>query len=321
MQKRVIIFGADLSGKIAYTLYKDQYDIIKFSDNNKSLWNKNINGINIIPPEELCRLEFEMVIIASSAKESITKQINNMFNESKEILEFKYSAEITQVVDWDKDNNKFMEYVKGNKLDCLDFGFKSNALYRLRNDVLKEIVRGKKVIHLGCCDHIEFIEDRIKTNTWLQRLLEGEAKEIVGVDINNEAVGVAQKYSDKVILGDITNEVETLSGKEWDILLMPDVLEHIANPAAFLKSIKEKHKNISKLVVSVPNVFGFSERITKDNVEGINSDHRYWFSPYTLIKVMYDAGFIAEKVILYDSIDTNLKSMSMPAILAIANFK
>ncbi|MBE9547614.1 MAG: hypothetical protein IMF10_09025 [Proteobacteria bacterium] len=66
-------------------------------------------------------------------------------------------------------------------------------------------------------------------------------------------------------------------------------MEHVDNPVLFLDSIKRKYsKHIDKLIITVPNAFKIENFIfiKNDNIEMINSDHRYWFTPYTLGKVV-----------------------------------
>jgi hypothetical protein len=46
------------------------------------------------------------------------------------------------------------------------------------------------------------------------------------------------------------------------------------------------------LVLTTPNAFRYQAALQSlRGQEIINSDHRYWFSPYTLAKVMWRAGY------------------------------
>jgi hypothetical protein len=47
-----------------------------------------------------------------------------------------------------------------------------------------------------------------------------------------------------------------------------------------------------EIIVTVPNAFALQNFLNAfRRVEKINSDHRFWFSPYTLAKIMHRSGF------------------------------
>jgi hypothetical protein len=39
-----------------------------------------------------------------------------------------------------------------------------------------------------------------------------------------------------------------------------------------------------------------SKKFLKKNIEIINTDHKYWFTPYTLSKILYEAGYKVEEI-------------------------
>ena len=55
--------------------------------------------------------------------------------------------------------------------------------------------------------------------------------------------------------------------------------------------------NVEKVIITVPYAFGlrqmFSGLLKREN---INSDHRYWFTPYTIAKVCIEAGIDPEEL-------------------------
>ena len=51
-----------------------------------------------------------------------------------------------------------------------------------------------------------------------------------------------------------------------------------------------------KYVITVPNALCFTRKaVFMNGFERINTDHRYWFTPYTIAKVMYEAGIMPEE--------------------------
>lgn len=83
-----------------------------------------------------------------------------------------------------------------------------------------------------------------------------------------------------------------LKNNDWDYLLLLDVLEHIPNPIFFLENVKQRlSKNSSKIIITVPNAFSIGNFfLTFLSKECINTDHYFWFTPFTLAKVCVEAG-------------------------------
>ena len=165
----------------------------------------------------------------------------------------------------------------------------------LRPDLLLDILKNKKVIHLGCTDHIELINYKMQQGQYLHTLLTCLCKKCIGVDINNDAINKVKEFGiDNIIYANIEDKnITEIIEDKWDYLLMGEVLEHIDNPVLFLKKIKENYKdNIDKIIITVPNAFGlpFISNAYGRGIEEINSDHRYWFTPYTLLKVVKSAN-------------------------------
>ncbi|OQP67831.1 methyltransferase domain-containing protein [Niastella populi] len=170
-----------------------------------------------------------------------------------------------------------------------------NTIRRL--EYLKELVLGKKVIHLGFTDHTPLIKDKIKQNIWLHKILVDASEKCVGVDVNCEAVEYVRSEIgiNDVYCHDITSDVllEPLCAEKWDYLILGELLEHINNPVSFLSDINDKYGNYFKeIVITVPNAFDLINiRQIFKRKEFINTDHRFWFTPYTLSKVVSEAGF------------------------------
>lgn len=167
----------------------------------------------------------------------------------------------------------------------------------LRNDYLAQIVSNKNVIHFGCVDHLPLIHQKIEENIWLHKLLDKNAARCFGVDNYAPGIKIMKKlgYSDLVCADIITEDITAhISDTHWNYLIMGEILEHVDDPVIFLKSLYSKYKShISELIITVPNalrLLNFSKALK--NTELINSDHRYWFTPYTLMKVVSLAGFL-----------------------------
>ncbi len=164
-----------------------------------------------------------------------------------------------------------------------------------RLDVATELVRGKRVIHVGCVDHVPILDEKIAAGTWLHQRLHDAAARCVGVDIDTAGIDAlkARGWTD-VFAGDVTQpeSFADLDG-EWDMLFLGEIVEHVDNPVAFLSAIRETWKDrCSTVVLTLPNAYGWSTlRAVGRSIENINTDHRYWFTPYTAAKVATQAGY------------------------------
>lgn len=166
-----------------------------------------------------------------------------------------------------------------------------------RDDYLLEISKGKNILHLGFVDHLPLIDEKIKKGNWLHQKLMDVSSVCYGVDINEEGIQYLQdnyKY-DKLYALDITSDTipQDILNTKFDYILIPDVIEHIGNPVAFLTAIRERFQsNTEKIIITTPNAFRWNNFInTFKKVEIINTDHRFWFTPFTLSKIVTDSGY------------------------------
>ncbi len=200
-----------------------------------------------------------------------------------------------------------LPYLRGEKYtNALPISFiydDEDSRFRTQIELLCEIAAGKKIIHLGCVDHnIDTVKHKMKRGKWLHARLCESARRCFGIDIEEEGIGYMQNrlgYTDSACMDIFSEEFETVAkSDDWDALFIPEVLEHIDAPVVFLGRIVEKYrKYFAKLVLTVPN--GLSRDnylLAKKGREVINSDHRFWFSPYTLAKCAVGAGLDIEEI-------------------------
>lgn len=321
MKKKAVIIGASKKGLIAYYAYNDEYDIVKFLDNNPNLNGKELQGVGIKGVNEIVNIEYDVIIIASQYYDEIKIQLKNL-KVKDNILVFDYSLDGKgDYLNWNKDNTEIYKYIQGDLFSGgLSINFDGTAVFKERETVIENLIENRKVIHLGCCDHLGAIEEKIRTNKWLHMKISDKAEKCIGIDINEEAIKLSSRYVDNIMYGDISKKINEISIEHWDDLLIPDVLEHISNPVEFLSKIKENYKNtIERIIVAVPNAFSKYQCMRlSNNIECINSDHRYQFTPYTIAKVLNDAGYKIDKLIMCGTLERITKDINMPNIIVIA---
>ncbi len=176
---------------------------------------------------------------------------------------------------------------------------KKESSIKYRIPQIESIIRDKNIIHVGCVDHLPLIEQKRKQGSWLHERIDKICSSCLGVDINQEGIDYMKNngFNNIYLLNIVEDPVpDAISSRKWDYMLLGELLEHVDNPVEFLKNIKVKYENyVDKLIITVPNAFRlYNYDALKKHQEWINSDHRYWFSPYTLSKVSVCSGFEVE---------------------------
>jgi hypothetical protein len=199
-------------------------------------------------------------------------------------------------------NEEFLPYLRGSQFsNSLHIPYSYNQAIPDRVSFLRDLANGKKVLHLGCLDHLPLIDDKVKRRQWLHKELTEVASACIGIDIDEETSNyVKAKYGcSNILLGDFTShKFPEVMADHWDYAILGELLEHIDNPVAFLAAIRNNYAGIiNKIVITVPNAWNRTAiRGALESKEIINSDHRYWFTPYTLSKVMHHAGIELDEI-------------------------
>ena len=194
-----------------------------------------------------------------------------------------------------------VEHLKGNKFsNAYSYPIalpEDEILYRM--DFIENLVERKNVLHLGCTDHIPLIKEKIKKNLWFHKRLTEASETCLGIDIDADAIKYVKEelnfsniIKHNIVLEDPRTEI---TNRIWDYMILGEIVEHLNNPYEFLKSVKEKYPSIKRLVITVPNAFCFANIISSfRQIEFINTDHRFWFTPFTLAKISILAGYKVE---------------------------
>lgn len=202
-----------------------------------------------------------------------------------------------------KMSSEILPYLEGKKFDdSLSFKIEQQETPPDRIEFVENIIRGKSVIHIGCLDHVPLIEYRIKQGRWLHSRMTDAASDCLGIDINREGIETvrSQMNVSNICYGDLESEekIEAIASRTWDYAVFGEVLEHLDNPVLFLKKfISDYGDNVDRIIITVPNALRATNiRLLFKGLEVINSDHRFWFTPYTLLKVINQAGLVTEQL-------------------------
>jgi hypothetical protein len=184
-----------------------------------------------------------------------------------------------------------------------------------REDAIVGIIRGLDVVHIGCSDHVPLIREKIKANKWLHKLITENSRSCIGIDNDRESIEFLTKELGftNVRYGDIlAGNIDEIYSGEWDYAVFGEMIEHLDNPVDFLETFRKSYSaNVRKFIITVPNIYNrFNLRNMFRYREIVNSDHRFWFTPYTAIKVLVSAGLRPEEISF-----ANLVSLSVPELL------
>jgi len=177
-----------------------------------------------------------------------------------------------------------------------------------RFDLARELTAGQSVLHVGCVDHLPLIDDKIAAGTWMHEVLTRSAARCGGIDVNAEGIEQLRErgYGD-LYVGDVSNPSDELLADGWGLLFLGEILEHTDDPIGFLRGIRESWgTSVDRVIVTVPNALAWSTlRGATHSVEVINTDHRFWFTPFTMAKVATRAGFRVEALHMCEAFPEN----------------
>jgi SAM-dependent methyltransferase len=95
---------------------------------------------------------------------------------------------------------------------------------------------------------------------YLGKILKGRGHYVAGIEFDAAAAERARDYYDSFQVADIET-FEFPYRKEFDCIVFADVLEHVRDPAAVLRTCIPALKESGKIIISVPNVANFVVRL------------------------------------------------------------
>lgn len=150
-----------------------------------------------------------------------------------------------------------------------------------RRLVLAALCQGKHVLHLGCADAP--ITD---VRNSLHLFLQGFATRLDGHDLDPDALDLLRPHVTKgALFTSLADAVE-----DYDLVLIPEVLEHVDNVRAFLADIDQL--KCREIIITVPDAYSCMSRHFeylaggRTFLEAVHPDHNCWYSPYTLQNVL-----------------------------------
>lgn len=165
-----------------------------------------------------------------------------------------------------------------------------------RLDFIKESVKGKKVLHLGCTNH-PYTQDAIDADMLLHFELEKTAAELYGFDYDQEGIDVLAAHgSTNLYRADLEALENVQLDETFDVIIAGEMIEHLSNPGLFLKGIQRFMNKDTKLIITTINAYcafrfvQYALRGRGGHAEPVHPDHVSYYSFRTLSLVIKRSG-------------------------------
>lgn len=162
-----------------------------------------------------------------------------------------------------------------------------------RHNFIINYVRKKVVLHLGCAQHSDSPPKNLHVK--LCRI----CKECWGIDVDEKGISVLHSTGiQNLVVGRAEEAHRLLSNRRgyFEVILVPEVLEHVGDPLNILKSVRPLLRDDGVLLVTGPNSFGLRRTIwALIGREAESPGHRFTFHPSGLELLTRDASFTIEK--------------------------
>ncbi|MBT5772914.1 MAG: class I SAM-dependent methyltransferase [Dehalococcoidia bacterium] len=165
-----------------------------------------------------------------------------------------------------------------------------------REATILELAAGKRVLHLGCVGH-DFAEETDPVRRYARSLhakIEGVASEVVGVDMNAEALAQYEQagVAAKMIVGNV-EQLETLElGDAFDVIVSGNVIEHLSHPGMMVDGMRALSHPGTTVLVTTPHAFGLPQyvRYVRGRFQE-SDDHMMTFNGPSLANLVERHGF------------------------------
>lgn len=168
-----------------------------------------------------------------------------------------------------------------------------------RDAYLVELARGQRLLHVGCTD-TPLTQQKLATGDLLHSKLLHVADEIVGLDIDGDALVVVERelggrYA-RVDATDVDAMTSVVDALRPTLILAADVIEHVPDVGRFVSALgagARRQDPPARVAVSTPN--GLSIRtpiLAMAGNELIHPDHRVVYTPTSLARTLDDAGLV-----------------------------
>ncbi len=145
----------------------------------------------------------------------------------------------------------------------------------------------------------EILEIGCATGYMTRALVECSRCRVTGFEINPRVASAVQPYLQKLIIGDLEKPADVARIQEqFDVILIADVLEHVAWPEVPLRILRHHLAPSGRLILSLPNVAHWTVRqalllgkwdLTERGI--MDRTHLRWYTRKTAQVLIESCGF------------------------------
>jgi len=138
---------------------------------------------------------------------------------------------------------------------------------------------GLSVLEVGCGHGNMLLEARNK------------GYQVHGLEYSADAARVANRKlgADVVRVGAIGDE--TFAEQSFDVCILADVIEHVRDPAAFIRNIRRILKIGGAVFIATPSTDSWSARLFGRHWMEYKPEHLFYFNRSTITRLLNNAGF------------------------------
>jgi 2-polyprenyl-3-methyl-5-hydroxy-6-metoxy-1,4-benzoquinol methylase len=138
-------------------------------------------------------------------------------------------------------------------------------------------VERRTVLDVGACSGFHRAD-------WMHAQIASVAREVVGVDVDEELAQLARSQGFDIVVGD----AQSMDlGRSFDVVWAGEVIEHLSCPGAFLDATRRHLGPNGLLVVTTPNVFAVSNFVYRiGGRPRMNKGHVAWYDETTLRQLL-----------------------------------
>jgi len=158
--------------------------------------------------------------------------------------------------------------------------------HRAHAKLIDAVGSGARVLDVGC------------SSGYLSEPLAARGNTIVGLELDPTAAREAERWCERVLVGDVESMELQLEPGSFDVVLCGDVVEHLRDPAAALARLRPFLRPGGRLVLSTPNIANWAIRLSllagrwRYTDRGIlDRTHTHLFTRATLVETFERAGF------------------------------
>ena len=172
----------------------------------------------------------------------------------------------------------------------------SIGLFRADMQVISDLLGSgdkRRALEIGC--YTGYMLNHLASQDWIPE----------GIEPNPETANCARKLFGFQVFETMIENFST--NKKYDLIVMGSVLEHVNNPLKAIRSVYDLLKSDGYFFIRVPDVL----ELSLDTIADVFSiEHPHMFSPTTLKRLLYRAGFVEEASIKHERFRRHIISLS-----------